>query len=84
MANRECLSYFAVIESIYYPASTAFKGADQFPYYDDKNFETIEGNDKLSEFYDVVKEVTETIRENMPPELQQKVAATLRFVRIKI
>lgn len=40
----------------------------------DKNFETIEGNKILSDFYDVIKEVTEVIRENMPKELQQKVA----------
>jgi hypothetical protein len=40
----------------------------------DANFATIEANPILSPFYDVIKEVTEVIRENMPPELQQKVA----------
>lgn len=42
-----------------------------------ENFKTIESNPILSEFYDVVKEVTETIKENMPPQLQQKMGSIL-------
>lgn len=37
-------------------------------------FSKIESNPVLSDFYDIVKEVCETIRENMPHELQQKMA----------
>lgn len=37
-------------------------------------FETIENNPVLSEFYDTIREVCETIRENMPYELQQKMS----------
>lgn len=49
-----------------------------------ENFKSIEntinpetGEYTLRDFYDVVKEVTETINENMPPELQQKIGSVL-------
>lgn len=38
-------------------------------------FETIESNPILSEFYDTIKEVCETIKENMPYEMQKSMAA---------
>lgn len=38
-------------------------------------FEKIESNKTLSDFYDVIKEVCDTIREVMPYELQQKITA---------
>ena len=38
-------------------------------------FDTIENNTVLSEFYDILKEVTDTIREVMPYELQSKLNA---------
>lgn len=37
-----------------------------------KDFAVIENNPVLSEFYDTIKEVCETVRENMPYEIQQK------------
>jgi hypothetical protein len=40
--------------------------------YYNQDFQTIEANPALSQFYDLVKEVCETIREQMPYELQQK------------
>jgi len=49
-----------------------------------ENFKIIEntidpttGKYTLMEFYEVVKEVTETIKENMPPELQNKIGSIL-------
>lgn len=42
-----------------------------------ENYKIIEDNPILSEFYDVVREVTETIKENMSPELQQKMGSIL-------
>lgn len=42
--------------------------------YYNKSFQEIEENATLSEFYDTIKEICDTIRENMPYDLQQKVA----------
>jgi hypothetical protein len=43
--------------------------------YYSKNFEIIEKNKVLSEFYDVMKEVLENVRENMPQDVQRTMAA---------
>lgn len=43
--------------------------------YHNGDFEQIQNSPVLSEFYDIMKEVCETIRENMPLELQQKMTA---------
>lgn len=40
--------------------------------YYDKNYETIENNSILKEFYDIMSGVTKTIRDVLPPEMQDK------------
>lgn len=50
----------------------SFTDTNNLTGYHNDTFNSIENNPILSDFYDVIKEVCETIRENMPYDLQQR------------
>lgn len=76
------MDYNNFIPRKFYPKATIDKATNNYIFSDtttptgyySTDFDKIENNPILSSFYDIVEEVCQTIRENMPYELQQKVA----------